>query len=256
VPVILGAGPFDPAAFAREAETMDGDLRFTSLVPAQLLRLLETPAAHPVLRRFDRILVGGQSTPQPLLDRAVELGVSLTRTYGSSETGGGCVYDGVPIGNTRARIAGGQVELTGAVLADGYLGDEERTASAFIDDEGMRWYRTGDAGDLDDGMLTILGRLDDVIISGGIKVSLGDVERVVRAIPGQSGAVVVRAPSERWGDVPVVITEGAIDLEEVRSAVRSELGAAATPDRVITVPVIPLLASGKPDRVGLQRLAQ
>ena len=267
-PVVLADGPFDPLAFAHAAERMDADLRFTSVVPAQLSRLLDTAEALPALRRFHSILVGGQSTPQVLLDRAAELGVSLTRTYGSSETSGGCVYDGTPIGNVRARVVGGELELSGAVLAEGYLGDDERTAEAFVDDEGTRWYRTGDSGEVgasggggsglgsDGDEVRVTGRLDDVIISGGIKVSLADVERVVRDIRGQADAVVVRAPSERWGEVPVVITARSIDLEELRSAVRAELVAAAAPDRVIVVAAIPLLASGKPDRVGLQRLAQ
>jgi O-succinylbenzoic acid--CoA ligase len=255
-PVVLADGPFDPIAFARAADAMDADLRFTSVVPAQLSRLLEIPQAIPALQRFTRILVGGQSTPQVLFDRAAKLGISLTRTYGSSETSGGCVYDGVPIGNTRARVADGQLELAGAVLADGYLEDDERTARAFVDDEGVRWYRTGDSGEVRGGEVFVTGRLDDVIISGGIKVSLADVERVVRGFPGQADAVVVRAPSERWGEVPVVVTTEAIDLDSLRAAVRAELDVAAAPDRVVVVPELPLLASGKPDRIGLQRLAQ
>ncbi|HEY5230462.1 MAG TPA: AMP-binding protein, partial [Galbitalea sp.] len=125
-PVILASGPFDPLEFARAADAMDADLRFTSVVPAQLARLLDTTAAHPALRRFDRILVGGQSTPQALLDRASALDVKLTRTYGSSETSGGCVYDGVPIGNTTVRMRDGLIELAGAVLAEGYLDDPAR----------------------------------------------------------------------------------------------------------------------------------
>jgi O-succinylbenzoic acid--CoA ligase len=255
-PLVLGEGSFDPLAFADLAGRMDADLRFTSLVPAQLARLLATPEALPVLRRFERILVGGQSTPQALVTRATELGIRLTRTYGSSETGGGCVYDGVPIGNTVARITDGEIELSGAVLAEGYLDDEQRTASAFVDDSGTRWYRTGDAGAIDDGVLTVSGRLDDVIISGGVKVSLADVERVVRSLDGQHDAVAVRAPSERWGEVPVVVTTLAIDLDDLRHAVRRELGAAAAPSRVVVVDVMPLLASGKPDRIELQRVAQ
>jgi O-succinylbenzoic acid--CoA ligase len=255
-PVVLGAGSFDPMEFARAAETMDADLRFTSIVPAQLSRLLETPDALAALRRFDRILVGGQSTPETLLARATELDVRITRTYGSSETSGGCVYDGFPIGNTRARVVDGQLELTGAVLADGYLDDEERTASTFVDDEGTRWYRTGDAGDVVGGEVRVFGRLDDTIISGGIKVSLADVERIVRGLPGQADAVVVRAPSERWGEVPVVVTARAIELGQLRASVRERLTEAAAPARVIVVASIPLLRSGKPDRVGLQRLAQ
>jgi O-succinylbenzoic acid--CoA ligase len=256
VPLILGPGSFDPLAFARLAERMDADLRFTSVVPTQLARLLDTPAALPALRRFDRILVGGQSTPGSLVHRAVELGVSLTRTYGSSETGGGCVYDGAPIGNTAVRIVEGQIELSGAVLAEGYLDDPDRTALAFVDDAGTRWYRTGDAGELAHGILSVSGRLDDVIISGGMKVSLGDVQRIVRALPGQQDAVAVRAPSERWGEVPVIITTAAIDADELRDLVRASLGAPAAPSRVIVVDSIPQLSSGKPDRIELQRLAQ
>ena len=255
-PLVLPEGSFDPLAFARLAEKLDADLRFTSVVPAQLGRLLAAPEALPAMRRFDRILVGGQSTPPALVAQAEQLGVRLTRTYGSSETGGGCVYDGVPIGNTAARVADGQIELSGAVLAEGYLDDPDRTEGAFIDDAGTRWYRTGDAGTVHDGVVAVSGRLDDVIISGGIKVSLADVERVVRGVDGHQEAVVVRASDERWGEVPVVITAHAADLDGLRGAVRSELGAAAAPARVVVVEAIPLLRSGKPDRVGLQRLAQ
>jgi o-succinylbenzoate---CoA ligase len=255
-PVILGAGSFDPLAFARAARTMDADLRFTSVVPSQLARLLEAPETHDTLRRFERILVGGQSTPRALIERATALDVRITRTYGSSETSGGCVYDGVPIGNTAARVIDGQIELAGAVLADGYLDDPARTDTAFVEGDGIRWYRTGDTGDYDGGILTVTGRSDDVIISGGIKVSLAEVSRVVKGIAGQAAAEVVRAPSERWGEVPVVITTRAVDLDELRAAVKAELGAASAPERVIVVDAIPLLASGKPDRIQLHRLAQ
>jgi O-succinylbenzoic acid--CoA ligase len=255
-PVILGPGPFNPLGFVRAAEQMDADFRYTSVVPAQLSRLLDTPQAQAALQRFDSILVGGQSTPQPLIDRAAALGVRLARTYGSSETSGGCVYDGVPIGNTGVRIRDGQVELSGAVLADGYLDDPERTATAFVDDAGTRWYRTGDTGEYVDGILTVTGRSDDVIISGGVKVSLADVARVVHGIAGQTDAMVVRAPSERWGEVPVVVTTRAIELDELRTLVKAELGSASAPDRVVVVGAIPLLTSGKPDRIELQRLAQ
>jgi len=253
-PVILGSGSFDPLAFATAAETLDADLRFTSVVPAQLSRLLETPSAVAALQRFDRILVGGQSTPAPLRERAASLGIRLTRTYGSSETGGGCVYDGVPIGNTEARILDGQVELAGAVLADGYLDDDERTDAAFHTDAGKRWYRTGDTGTVTDGVLVVTGRLDDVIISGGVKVSLAEVERFVRTLAGQTDAVVTRQASERWGEVPVVITSVGLALDELRSSVGGALGAAAAPARVIVVDRVPMLATGKPDRVGIRAI--
>ena len=255
-PVILDPGSFDPLAFAHAADRMDADLRFTSLVPTQLGRLLETPAAIPALARFDRILVGGQSTPQSMLDHAKQLGLALTLTYGSSETCGGCVYDGVPIGNTEARITEGQIELAGAVLSDGYLDDGERTADAFTEEAGKRWYRTGDTGDLVDGVLRVTGRLDDVIISGGLKVSLAEVERVVRTLPGQADAVVVATADERWGEVPVVVTTASMPIEEARATVSRILGAAAAPARIVVVGVLPLLSSGKPDRRAIRSLAQ
>jgi O-succinylbenzoic acid--CoA ligase len=255
-PVMLAPGPFDPLAFAAAADRLDAPRRFTSLVPAQLARLLDCPDALPALRRFDHILVGGQATPAPLVARAAELGLTITRTYGSSETAGGCVYNGVPIGDTRVRIVGGQVELSGSVLADGYLDDPPRTAASFVHEGGRSWYRTGDTGEWTNDVLTVTGRLDDVIISGGLKVSLAAIEREVRTLPGQSDAVVVRTPSERWGEVPVVVTTTPLALDDVRARLTAALGPAAAPARVVLVDALPWLSSGKPDRREIHRIAQ
>jgi O-succinylbenzoic acid--CoA ligase len=256
-PVVLSSGHFDPAAFVEAAATMDHPARYTSLVPAQLATLLgsaddsDPGDALEILRRFDRILVGGQAMPPGLLAQALELGLNVTRTYGSSETSGGCVYDGVPVGSTRVRIVDGQIELGGPMLAEGYLGDEERTAAAFHADGSGRWYRTSDAGELVDGVLRVTGRLDDVIVSGGVKVSLAAVERVVRSLPGLADAVVVPRADARWGEVPVVVTTESASIGTLRTAVGDELGAAARPAELVLVETIPLLASGKPDRGAL-----
>jgi O-succinylbenzoic acid--CoA ligase len=256
-PVVVQGSSFDAAEFKKAAESMEaGVAHFTALVPAQVTRILDDAAAVAVAARFESILLGGQSASPALLERAEQAGLRIITTYGSSETSGGCVYDGVPIGNTSVRVVDGQVELSGAVLAEGYLDDEQRTAAAFTEDAGTRWYRTGDAGALTNGRLAIVGRLDDVIISGGVKVSLGELEGVVHDIPGQADAVVVRAVSPRWGEVPVVVTTRAIELQELRELVRARMNVAAAPDRVIVLDAIPTLRSGKPDRVRLQRLAQ
>ena len=255
-PVILASSPFDPLAFAAAADQLEAPLRFTSLVPTQLARLLDCADALPALRRFDRILVGGQATPAPLLARATELGIRLTRTYGSSETSGGCIYNGIPIGDTQVRIIDGQIELSGSVLADGYLGDAPRTSASFVSEHGRTWYRTGDTGEFVDGVLTVTGRLDDVIISGGLKVSLAAIEREVRTLPGQSDAVVVRTPSERWGEVPVVVTTTPLALDDVKARLVAALGVAAAPARVVVVDALPWLSSGKPDRREIHRIAQ
>jgi len=262
-PELLAPGHFDAAAFARAAARLTHPVRYTSLVPAQLVTALDA-AEHDegvaaALRGFTAVLVGGQATPASVVDRARASGVRVVRTYGSSETSGGCVYDGRPVGQARVAVVDGQVELSGPSLAEGYLDDEARTAAAFVERDGRRWYRTGDAGTVsDEGLLTVTGRLDDVVVSGGEKVSLGAVERVVRELPGWAGAVVVRSTHERWGEVPVVVRAGECPeggtLAELRAAVAAEAGRAAAPDRVVLVERLPLLPSGKPDRLALERL--
>ncbi len=259
-PVLMPEGHFDPAAFRDAARAMTGQERYVSLVPVQLARLLSAAAADPALleelRRFDAILVGGQALRQELRQEASDLGLRVVRTYGSSETSGGCVYDGVPIGPTRARVAGGVLELSGPTLAEGYLGDPERTDAAFVVAEGRRWYRTGDLGEVrEDGTVVVHGRADNVIISGGEKVLLDAVERHVRSLPGLADAVVVAADSAEWGQVPVVVTTATdASLAAIRSSSARAIGRAAQPARLITVPEIPHLASGKPDRVALAAL--
>lgn len=258
-PVLLPAGRFDPAVFAEHARRLVEPLRFTSLVPVQLARLLDAAPNDPgilaVLQRFTGILVGGQAVSAALLDTAERLGITVVSTYGSSETAGGCVYNGVPIGNTVVRAVDGQLEISGSVLAEGYLDDPDRTGDRFVDDHGVRWYRTGDLGEVaPDGTVRVSGRADNVIISGGEKVSLDAVEALVRSLPGLADALVLRAVHPEWGQVPVVVLAAgeAPALEPVRAAVARVLGPPARPDRIVLVPGIPLLASGKPDRQALQ----
>lgn len=253
-PVVLPGGHFDPFAFVMEAKQLRSPLRFTSLVPAQLAALIATEGALETLRSFDRILVGGQSMPQQLLVQALELGLNVTRSYGSSETSGGCVYDGVPLAGVTMRVVDGEVQLTGAVLAEGYLDDEELTARHFITDDAGRWYRTSDAGTIADGLLSVTGRLDDVIISGGVKVSLSAIERVVVSLEGLAGAVVVSREDTRWGEVPVVVSATSSSLKKIRAEVQSALGAEARPAEIVVVQAIPLLSSGKPDRSAVKKL--
>ncbi|MBW9121266.1 AMP-binding protein [Microbacterium trichothecenolyticum] len=270
-PAIL-SGAFTPHAFAAAALTMvstEGGQRvpsYTSLVPAQLSKLLDAaehdPSVLTALRSFETILVGGQALPAATLERAEAAGARIVRTYGSTETSGGCVYDGVALGNVRLRIERGEVQVSGPVLADGYLGDQERTDAAFLRDrDGSRWYRTGDAGLIEDGVLRVRGRIDNVIVSGGINVSLDRVERIVRGIPGLAFAVVVGVPDERWGEASVVVASRgealrrseSVQLEEARAAVQAEIGAHARPSRLVLVDELATLPSGKPDREAIRR---
>ena len=258
-PVVVPPGHFDADAFADAADRLvtgpAAPRRYTSLVPVQLARVLDDARASRALAAFDAVLVGGQATPAPLRQRALDAGVRVVTTYGASETSGGCVYDGVPFGTVRAEVVDGELFLAGPMLAEGYLDDDERTASAFTERDGLRWYRTGDAAQVRDGLVRVLGRLDDVVISGGEKVPLGQVERLVRELPGQDAAVVTRRASGEWGEVPVVVTARPLDLEVVRAHVGAALGRAARPAAVVVVAELPMLPTGKPDRRAIQVMA-
>ncbi|WP_417554667.1 AMP-binding protein [Microbacterium sp.] len=262
-PVMLD-GHFGPQAFVDATAALDAGIRFTSLVPAQLSTLLdastELPAVRTALAAYDAILIGGQSLPAPLRERALEAGASIVRTYGSSETAGGCVYDGIPLDGVRVVEIDGEVRVAGPTLATGYLGDPELTARVFVpDDVGVVWYRTGDAGTVSDaGVVSVHGRIDNVIVSGGVNVSLDRVERVVRGIPGLAQAVVIGTTDERWGEASVVFATELQNpdavLETVRERVAAELGKPARPSHIHVLSQLPTLASGKPDREALRRL--
>jgi o-succinylbenzoate---CoA ligase len=255
-PVTVEGEHFTASAFIAAVQRMSLPQRYTSLVPAQLATLLDDPVAARALAGFSGVLVGGQATPRSLLDRAAAAGVRVRRSYGSSETSGGCVYDGVPIGTTVVRVVDGEVWIGGPSLAEGYLGDPELTAERFVIDQGARWFRTADGGSFDGGVLAVTGRRDEVLISGGVKVALAAVERVLREQPGLHDVVVVAVPDERWGEVPVAVTASIdFDGDAATAAVAIELGAPARPARVLTVQALPLLPSGKVDRLAVRALA-
>lgn len=271
-PAIL-SGSFSAHAFAAAASAMASHEHgapvptYTSLVPAQLQTVLDAidagdAAAARALAGFAAILVGGQALAPALAARAEAAGARVVRTYGSSETAGGCVYDGIPLPGVGVRVVDGEVQLSGPTLADGYLGDPDLTARAFARDAaGTRWYRTGDVGTAEGGRLRVTGRADNVIISGGVNVSLDRVERVVRGIEGFGDAVVVPVADGRWGQASVVFAASAAARREdaetlVRTAVEVALGKPARPRALVPIAEIPHLASGKPDRAALRALAE
>lgn len=271
-PVTVPDGPFTAPGFAAAAATMlPGVPHYASLVPVQLARLVEgadrDPFVAAALRSFDAVLVGGQALGAELAERAEALGARIVRTYGSSETAGGCVYDGRPLDGVRLRVVDGEVQLGGPTLARGYLGDPERTARAFLAERGERWYRTGDLGELTaEGRLRIRGRADDVIVSGGVKVALGEVERAVRGLPGFAEAVVVAVADAEWGERPGVAVEAAAFAGLGDDAVQRQLAALASavdaaglppagrPVRLAALQAMPRLDSGKPDRKAVAAL--
>jgi o-succinylbenzoate---CoA ligase len=236
--------PGEPLA-AAVARMPDGR-RYTALVPTQLRRYLDTEP--DALRAFDAVLVGGAATDAALLARARASDVAVVTTYGMTETAGGCVYDGRPLQGVAVRVADG-IELSGPTLAVGYRLDPAATEAAFADG----WFRTRDAGSLDDdGRLTVHGRLDDVVVSGGVNVAPAAVEAALREHPDVTDAVVVGRPDEEWGQqvvAAVVPSPGRTPgLDVLRPWVADRLGAAAAPRALLLLDALPLLHTGKPDR--------
>lgn len=250
--VAMPEGSFTAAGFAEATAQLPSGPRYTSLVPAQLARLLDDPAGTAAIASYDRLLLGGQAADVATIRRAREAGVRLSTTYGMTETSGGCVWDGLPLGDVGIRLVEGVVHLAGSVLADGYQDDPESTLESFPVIDGRRWHRTRDFGDLRSGRLNILGRVDDVIVSGGLKVSLAAIETLLRDQPGFADSVVIRAADDAWGEVPVVVTTSSDDVAV--EILTDALGPAARPARIVRLPELPRLASGKPDRMAIRSL--
>jgi len=256
-PLMMPAGSFDAHAFCRLVDSLQADAGYAALVPAQLQSLVDAAetsrAVRDALASLGGLLVGGQATPTTLLERSSALGVRVVRSYGSSETAGGCLYDGVPFHDVGVRVVDGELLVSGPVLAEGYLGEPERTAESFPVRDGVRWYRTGDTAVVVDGVVRVTGRADNVIISGGVNISLDRVQAVVRSVSGLSDAVVLAVPDDRFGQASVIVTANAEPtsdaalLQEARWAVAGALGRPARPARLRRVDAVPLLASGKPD---------
>ena len=234
------------------ADDLTHGRRYVSLVPTQLSRMLPTDE----LRRFDTVLVGGAALDAGLRRRAEESGVRVVETYGMSETCGGCVYDGIPLDGVKVDVADtGRVRIGGPVLFDGYDGQPELTAQVLQDG----WFLTSDFGRLDeDGRLQVLGRVDDVVISGGVNVPTAVVAARVREHADVRSAEVVGAHDPEWGQrvVAVVVTRKALDPSEIRSFVSERLPREWAPMQVVVVDEIPLLGNGKVDRLRLGELAE
>lgn len=239
---------------------------YLSLVPTQLLRALADPDCARALARTSAVLLGGAAADPVLLARARSAGVPVVTTYGMSETGGGCVYDGAPLDGVAVTIeepdatGAGRIALAGPVLALGYahrtLPGDPAPASRFAARDGRPLLLTSDRGRLDgDGRLIVLGRLDDVIISGGIKVDPREVEAALLRIPGVGEACVVGIPDTRWGSAVAAAVvpapswdDGVLDTQSLRSAARAALPGPKAPKRVVVVPELPQRGPGKPDR--------
>ncbi len=257
--IVAGIEPVfadDHPDLASAITAMNDERRYASLVPTQLHRLAADDGLA-TLSRLDAVLIGGAAMPSALLDQAGAEGVRIVRTYGMSETCGGCVYDGLPLEGVRMRIdTDHQVHLAGPMLFDGY-GDPEAPSSPLVDG----WFATDDVGEIEQGRLRITGRRDDVIISGGVNIALPAVTEALLTHEGVGDAVAVGVADDEWGTrvVAYVVPADAVCLDGLRlDEIRDGVEAAGLPRtwgprEVVLVDALPLLAGGKVDRQALQR---
>jgi len=230
-----------------------GGARFTSLVPTQLHRLLDSPDDVAALAGMDAVLLGGGPIGAGLRQRAEAAGIRVVATYGMAETCGGCVYDGHPLDGVALAVGGdGRIRIGGPTLFAGYDGDPVATAEVLADG----WFLTSDAGRLDeDGRLHVLGRLDDVVVSGGVNVPTPAVAARLGEHPDVVDVAVVGVPDEEWGNRVVAFVVGKLEPDAAREWVADVHPRSWAPREVVVLDALPLLGNGKVDRVALQNRA-
>jgi O-succinylbenzoic acid--CoA ligase len=242
---------FEPSAFADAISRHQVTL--ASLVPTMLDRLLdELPSWRPP-RHLRAVLIGGTAVTPAFLTRARARCVPVVTTYGMTETCSHVALDGVPLRGVELRIDRDRIYLRGPMLMEGYAPPHDRPAP--IDEAG--WFASGDRGRLIDGRLEVWGRADDVIITGGENVDPGEVERALEGVEGIRAACVFSVEDARWGQVVAAAVVGPrADLSRVVAALGQRLAPHKRPRRIAVLDALPLLASGKIDRVAARAVAR
>ena len=230
-----------------------------SLVPAMLARLLDLGIRPPSSLRVT--LIGGAALSRPLYDKAMAAGWPLYPSYGMSETAAQCAtFDpadgpwheglvGKPMPGHEIRTGDdGRIRIRGPQVMLGYLD------GSGLDSDG--WLLTGDLGKIDaDGRLTVLGRADDMLISGGRNVHPQEIESCLAACPGVEDIAVTGLPDPVWGDLIVALVVGPVAPESLLAHARAHLPSAALPRRIHHLAHLPRNATGKLERAALRRLA-
>jgi cyclohexanecarboxylate-CoA ligase len=272
--LLPGIVPMKSVLMARwdpeEALTLIERERITFMIgpPTFFVSLMDARGFRPERVETLRLVSsGGAGVTPAFVDEAVaRLGCVVKRTYGSTEAPTITTSqpgddptrardtDGRPTGTVELRLDAttGELQVRGPELFSGYT-DPAADVDAFTSDG---WFRTGDLATIDSaGWLTIVGRIKDIIIRGGENIAAAEVESVLEAHPAVRQAVAVGEPDARLGErvVAFVVTDGPFDLEACRSWFAAQ-GTARykTPERVVVVDALPLLAAGKPDRAALR----
>ncbi|WP_374454650.1 AMP-binding protein [Nocardioides sp.] len=241
----------DGLAVARAAAADRTDTpAFISLVPTQLHRILGDPVQIAALARMHTVLVGGGGLDAQLRARAEQEGVHVVVTYGSSETAGGCVYDGRPLDGVELALDDtGRVRIGGPTLFSHYDADPALTAECLVDG----WFLTSDTGRFDEtGRLRLTGRIDDVVISGGVKIPAPAVAERLRQHALVEDAEVFGVPDVEWGQRVVAVLVGTAADPELRDWVGMVHPRSWAPSQFVWVDELPRLRNGKVDQQAIR----
>ena len=249
---------FNVAEFAARAHELarTGERTYTALTPMQLAKATSTLKGIDALRTFSAVLVGGAATNPRLLDSARKLRINVVTTYGSSETSGGCVYNGRPIAGAHVKIQDGRIHLGGPMVARGYHSVD---SLPLADDLKDGWFRTSDAGELEGGVLTVLGRTDNVISSGGFKLHPEVLEEELLRIDGVTAACVVGKQDARFGQRICAAYTGSAAVPDILDALADAEDAGRIahwqiPKELKSVAALPQLGPGKVNRTAVLEL--
>ena len=249
---VAGFHSFDAEAFIPYLEATVASARkqklaaATSLVPAQLARLLNHDAARAALASLDYVLVGGGAVASELIHIAATSDVNLIRTYGSTETCGGVVYNGEPLDGVTIEITSDSgVVVHSDTLAHSYRDGQPIAATG---------WQSNDVGEMRDGRLKIHGRRDDLIKVGGHLINLQRIESAVTRLVGSAEVAVSSIADVEYGHVPVIVIAAVFSDLQLSETLRTELELPRIPLRIQRVSEIPRLLNGKPDRLAISQL--
>ena len=217
---------------------------YTAIVPTQLFNALnENSDLLKHLQGAKAVLVGGASLSPELRAQGIAAGINIVMTYGMSETSGGCVYDGVALDGVAFEITSdGRIKISGPVLAE-----VERENG---------WFVTNDLGKIVDGKLQIIGRTDDVIISGGENISLKAIEEQINREFPELLVAAFSTPDNKWGQALHIAVQSQDEniKSEISEALIKSIGNHAKPKSVLILDKLPQIGVGKVDRIALAKL--
>jgi o-succinylbenzoate---CoA ligase len=261
---------------AREFDSQDintlidrGEISHLSLVPTMLLHLLKSRNFSPLPRSIKAILLGGAPLPPRLREEIEKLELPAITSYGMTETASQVAAtalddsrdklstSGRALGHAELKIdreSVGEILVRGKSVCRRILGAE----SDCVDAAG--WLRTGDIGSLDaHGYLTVLGRKDDMFISGGENIFPQEISEFAEQFSDVVAATVIAVPDEEWGARPLMFVElkagGSLSEKDLLEFLATGLARFKLPKRIVILKELPRTTLGKVDRPALARLA-